>query len=527
MRKGYCVEPYNIDRFCFLLAESSRVDEQVVKKKGHISYFKEYFEVLHTKTIIVEWDYVDRDYLEDFSGYYVRCFTDYSRRCSRFHFFSNEFQQSDFEALLTGDSTVMSHDLLEEAYIGFIVVKPLPQTIFGRTCLKTYPEDNGRRMFPILIDCHANLFGLSFSVKSLPFQEQDSVVAACATSALWSVFHGTGNLFHHSVPSPVEITKAAGTGDAQLMRSLPNNGLTIHQMANAVSGIGLEPALRAADNEYLLKSTLYAYTKGGIPSILLFDLFDVSSGPGEYDGGHAVAITGYSLGRRKPAQHWKNGILLEACRVDKIYVHDDQVGPFARMVFDQEPLLIETGGGVTESLFSLCTSWIGKDGSVGSIRAAPQAILIPLYHKIRIPFQVVHKVILQFDAYIESLRDRDVAPIQERLMWDVYLTSFNDLKIKIQKSTDVPRDAKKRFLTASMPHYIWRANATSEGKGIIDLMFDATDIEQGGILAQVIENDHNFGEFLHSLANDPNLEVNPKYPLAWKVLSWFRTPKEK
>ena len=46
-------------------------------------------------------------------------------------------------------------------------------------------------------------------VKSLSFQEQDHEVAACATSALWSIFHGTGKMFQHPILSPVEITKVA------------------------------------------------------------------------------------------------------------------------------------------------------------------------------------------------------------------------------------------------------------------------------------------------------------------------------
>ena len=32
-------------------------------------------------------------------------------------------------------------------------------------------------------------------------------MAACATSALWSLFQKTAKIFQHSIPSPVEITK--------------------------------------------------------------------------------------------------------------------------------------------------------------------------------------------------------------------------------------------------------------------------------------------------------------------------------
>jgi len=74
---------------------------------------------------------------------------------------------------------------LDSNYLGFMVLKPLPQTIVGRTCFKTYPDDGNRRHFPTLHKYSSNLFGLPLTVNSLAYQEQDKVVAACATSALW------------------------------------------------------------------------------------------------------------------------------------------------------------------------------------------------------------------------------------------------------------------------------------------------------------------------------------------------------
>jgi len=81
------------------------------------------------------------------------------------------------------------------------------QTIIGRTCLKTYGDDGGRRHYSSTQLVTSHLFGIPLQINTLPFQEQDSVVAACATSALWTVFHGSGYLLQHTIPSPVEITK--------------------------------------------------------------------------------------------------------------------------------------------------------------------------------------------------------------------------------------------------------------------------------------------------------------------------------
>jgi hypothetical protein len=136
-----------------------------VRAKLHSRYFAEYFRELHAAAIVVEPDYIDKDYLEDHAAYYDRCFRDYKRRTVRLHFFSQAFDAEKFRKILTGRQET---DKLTESYLGFIVVKPLSQKIIGRTCLKTYPEER-RRNFPILRDYPVNLFGLELTVRSLAY----------------------------------------------------------------------------------------------------------------------------------------------------------------------------------------------------------------------------------------------------------------------------------------------------------------------------------------------------------------------
>jgi hypothetical protein len=319
------VYPYNIGELERLLAEKSKNSTELIAAKIHRNYFGDYFSFLHAHTVLVENNYIDRDYLEDFAAYYVRCFESYPRFCTRLHLFSISFSPDDFDNLLSRESNALNQTLLQEHYLGFIVIKPLPKTIIGRTCLKTYPSD-GHRDFPIIRRYHVNVFGIDLHIHSLAFQEQDQVVAACATSAIWSVFHGTGMLFQHPIPSPVEITKAATEKLALETRALPNRGLSISSMAHAIQSIGLEPTLANVSNERLLRITIYAYLRAHIPVIFGIELFDTSVDPNKSMGYHAVAVTGYSLGLQSAVPYGNTGILLRASRIDKIYVHDDQVG---------------------------------------------------------------------------------------------------------------------------------------------------------------------------------------------------------
>jgi hypothetical protein len=214
---------------------------------------------IQAKTIVEESEYIDRDYLEDFAGYYVSCFTEYPRRCRRLHFFSSDFDEAAFVALINGGTSSISADSLRGSYLGFVVVRPLPEARIGRTCIATYTSDGGTRRFPTVIDCHANLCGIPLKVRSVPYQEQDTVTAACATSAVWSALHVTGSKFQHRIPSPVTITQWATNGSPHRdSRSMPNHGLNMGEMLAAIRHAGLEPM------------TAQVSQAGPIPGVFIF-----------------------------------------------------------------------------------------------------------------------------------------------------------------------------------------------------------------------------------------------------------------
>lgn len=296
MSSPWEVHPYSDKTLRDLLARHSLVPRGDLDSKLHCIYFDGYFAHLAAKTIVVEQGYVDRDFLEDFAAYYVRCFEPYERFCTRLHFFDRRFSSDEFQHLLEGKSSAAEVKALCQSYLGFVVVKRLPRTIIGRTCLRTYlPE--GRRHYPIIRNYEVSLYGLRLVVRSLAFQEQDRVAAACATSALWSTFHGTGILFHHHIPSPVEITTSASSAAFPGLRYLPSKGLNLMQMASAIRGVGLEPTHVRAGSLDIVRDTVYAYVKGGIPVMLIGALEEhpapAKVEPAEY---HAIVATGFSLG---------------------------------------------------------------------------------------------------------------------------------------------------------------------------------------------------------------------------------------
>jgi hypothetical protein len=522
-KSAFDVQPYDLDRFVTVVAAtSSGKSAAEIKASKHLVYFNKYLDKIGAKTLVAESPYIDRDFLEDFAAYYVRCFPKYPRECTRVHFFSEEFTKDDLMACLEGRDSKVTQEFLQKSYLGFTVIKPLPQTVIGRTCLVTYAPEN-RRFFPTTRSFVAHLFGLKLRIDhTLPFQEQDSIVAACATSALWTVFQSTAKHFGHHVLTPIEITRAATHLLPAETRVLPNKGLSSHMMAHAIKSVGLEPYLIQVPRMYLLQSAIYAYVRSGIPLILGVELIDqVDAGNAKSIGLHALAVLGYSLGE-KVRPLGPSNLRLRASRIDKIYVHDDQVGPFARMDLDDFQLSLQGA----KDRESLSTSWPSA-GEKGAVRAVPSLLLAPLYHKVRIDWKWVLDVITGFDQFISGLPHFEGMPKLNELEWDVFLTDVNDLKADILANKDLPAKRKAEFLTQSMPRFVWRATAYRGDKKVIDLLFDATDIDTADAIVDVIHHDASAGEFLQEIAVDPNTESLARSPGAKKLIRWLRAQKQR
>lgn len=425
--------------------------------------------------------------MEDYAFYYVRSFHEYDRFCSRFHFFSLDFSQEDFTSLLKSKKSCLTVEILQKNYLGFIVVKPLPQTIIGRTCLKTYPSEN-KRFYPLNRLYLVNLYGIKLFLDSIAFQEQDRVVSACASSAMWSAFQISGINFQHTIPSPVAITQSATQFYPFKNRYFPNEGLTTEQMAQGIRHVGLEPVCIDYVNKDILCAAVYAYLSAKIPLILGVHLINVTT-KAKLGEGHAITITGYSLSKGTK-DFMGHPFLTTSSQIKKLYVHDDQIGPFARMDL------------LTDNLLS--TSWKDiKTSPPSDVVALPRIILIPLYHKIRIPYPVILNTFLLFDGLLRDLGAFSSEPLPE-IEWDIFLSTIADFQEDLYGSENLDGDYREELLTDSYPRFIWRVIGR-KGADSIEFIFDATDIIKGNILQKVIIYSKYLGETLQAFAKDIDL----------------------
>jgi len=483
------VNPFNLDALIDIsVASSHRGSRRAIANKQHIKFLGEYLPNIGAETIVVEKKYVDRAFLEDYAGYYSRCFQEYNRFCTRLHFFKVPFSKGDLEAALLGRNDALKNTL-NENYCGFIVLRPLPDKIFGRTCLTTYPNNGAIREFPPNRDYPVNLFGIDLTVNTLAHQEQDREVAACATSALWSLFNSTSKLFQHSIPSPVEITKAATRYNTQPSRSIPNQGLSALQQATAIRSVGLETLLIGVKQEgeavqiNLLKAAFYAYVKAKIPILISTNLI-VDNTDKKNLGFHAITGIGYHFGNEAPSPIRDNAPVLKSTQIDRIYVHDDQVGPFSKLSFENN---------------EITTSWT-HEGGADKVFAEPRHIIVPLYHKIRSEFLDIYEQITSFDAAIEQYRGhRD--NFDARLCWDIYLTDISTLRKEYLHNTTIPDDIRINILAENKPKYLWRATALHKDTVVLDLLFDATDLSTDTFLCDAVPYEASLPTFAASISS--------------------------
>ncbi|MGH8557362.1 MAG: hypothetical protein ACRESZ_07840 [Methylococcales bacterium] len=110
----------------------------------------------------------------------------------------------------------------------------------------------------------------------------------------------------------------------------------------------------------------------------------------------------------------------------------------------------------------------------------------------------------------------------ERFEWDIYLSSVNDLKAKIFGMDTLPKDSRREILLQSFPRFLWRAFLLLDLEIKLELIFDATDIEQGSFFIQAIEYDTEFNNLLRVLFNFDGIDSGST--VAGPIIDWFRRP---
>jgi len=470
--------------------------------KPQILYLYKYLKGLQCASILVEHIYVDHDYLDDYCAYYARCYSQYRRQCRRAHFFKEQIEDIDFDKLATTLEPSLT-DKLKDSYLGYVVLRPLPDAVVGKTVLATWDDRNEPRHYSCVRSYEANLFGLRLQIDSLASQEQDTILAACATVSLWSAFQKVAPYYHTHIPTPSEITKAA-TQYTQTARPIPSRGLSIEQICHAISENGLVPEVYDVNRDTPLNSLIYAYVSGRLPVIL--GMRDPSS-----SSWHAVTICGYRLEDtvQCPSETAHTISLRQfyiGRRIKEFYVHDDNLGPFTRL-----DSVHNSQASVSQRLNPRTfrrEMYMGN--TLVSEEWIPHVLIVPVYHKVRLRFATVQDALNSFDSYIRSLNV--ILPNGAKFAdveWDVRLMDITQLRDWAFKDQGISESDKLSLLMRSRPRYVWVSTAYVRKTNLISVLSDATDMDRSFSLNQIVCHGDSVKPAISAMlrTRDPGLKV--------------------
>ena len=431
---------------------------------------------------MIEKEYVDNDYLEDYASYYATSFGKYEKRCQRIHLFTSkpDFSLAQFE---TFDLFIESYFLdpkninpvkLNSIYLGFIVLRLFNKYKIGRTCIVSY-GNNASRFYFSTRKHSANLFGINLTLETMAFQEQDRTTTACASIATWSALQIACKLFQRKIPSPSSVTKNALSSSIST-RKFPNSGLSSEQICTAITSIGLFPYKEAVKSHKILLSLIYAYGKANLPIICGMSIYRRKNGKAVKSTKflHAVTFNGYSTLDGRKEIFSKNELRLVSSRITKLYAHDDQLCPFSRFeVIKNE--YIELGN---QHVKFLGTEWSNSFPSKATDEnriAVTESIFIPLHPNIRIHMLEIYGTLLQLNSFISSSSQK-LSDFLKEAEWDITLQDVNKFKNDIFESSLMVTNCKKvDILKFHFPKYIWKASAIFDGTIAFDLIFDTTE----------------------------------------------------
>lgn len=291
------------------------------------------------QSALVEHDYLDRDYSDEFSTFYSRLFQRYRRRTRRLHFFRCNLTQIAQKGGLAAVVAAMATTNNKGEYLGFVVLRPVADAPIGRAVLDVVdapPSLTPSIQVRAKYDTHP--LGVDLSVRGMPFTQQDQRISACAQASIWM----SGRHFHtkHGGPwfSTSDITEAASTPtDILISSSLPagSSGLGVNSMLRALRAMDRHPYAYAGEltpsggvawpAALSPQAMIARYVGSGIPVI-------AGLGPwrAAQRDGHAVVIVGEVFEPlSEPVLHDSRPTL--AALSSYFLVHDDQRGPYLRM----------------------------------------------------------------------------------------------------------------------------------------------------------------------------------------------------
>ena len=219
---------------------------------------------------------------------------------------------------------------------------------------------------------------------------------------------------------------------------------------------------------------------------------------------HIVTIVGYRLDKKDINKNRSTfNLKTVADRILRLYVHNDQIGPYTKIGFDE---------GENNSPYVIQTNWIGTKFE----DVIYDSLLVPVKKYIRIRYHNVSAAINKLDEpIIEAF-----SQINVELEWDIYLDKGTNYKRDIL-DTKIKNSDKIQIITESFPKYIWIARLRSysndkESKVELDIIYDSSESPSNFCLHRVYFFNREIGKTLVKILDN---ETNSLWTVSYTHLT--------
>lgn len=214
--------------------------------------------------VVVEREYIDKDYRDTFSNFHSKKFATPSSRCTRLHFFTTSVSPSRIASLDAVDAAAV-----QKAYLGYSVIRPTVPNCIGRTLLTHSLRTDPSAHLTMCVE-RVHLLGAELTVEGFPFISQDYDATVCAESALWMLLRYYSTRYRcYSEILPFQITSLAAHHAAG-KRVYPSGGLYSWQLAEALRLQRFSPMVYSRNqySEFNFDHLLYTYIESGLPLLV-------------------------------------------------------------------------------------------------------------------------------------------------------------------------------------------------------------------------------------------------------------------
>jgi hypothetical protein len=428
-----------------------------------LRYLADYLTKIGCRAVAVESHYIDRDYIDDVALFYSRSLRSYPNFCTRLNFFRESFDKRRLDSLIRAGSRGgynVSQTYLQERYLGYCIVRPLPGYPVGRTVLATFPRESGEgftREYACVREYEVNFCGFPLTVSGLAFQQQDQGVSACATTAIWSAVNCTSWKEDQKVATPAEITQLASKYLLLAGRALPSEGLGLQQISEAIRGAGLAPICVRSDTPTEDRAQLLTYIQSGFAPVLCIN-------PLGGAGGHAVCGVGFKRGTVEPRTNNKLHFTDASTSIQALYIHDDRLGPYA--MADIYPFTVAESGAVRTALR---IRWPRENTEYE--HALLEAIVVPVPLKVRLSATRLREVGLSIAEFAGQYL-ADVVP--EVILACRYITSTAYKRAAFEFPL-TPAGLRKLLCSLPLSRYLGIVEISSRECPLFDVVLDTTE----------------------------------------------------